>query len=136
MQRLNLFAILLGRVLHIQDSSETGEAIEKEVQHIAETVIDCIRTEPPGEGREVALDVLRFLPARSANEITFVGHQLETAMDGEVRKAYIDALQKADPKTPDARIALEEVGKRSSQDDVREVIEHARTKAPLVTALS
>ncbi len=70
----------------------------------------------------VVLDVLSYLPARSAEEILFVLQLSEVATDERVQRACAGSLAAAIPRGDDAWDALAE-GKTSPVEAVREVIE-------------
>ena len=78
------------------------------------------------------MDILGYLPARSANEILFVLQLAEDATDERVQRACARSLAIATPLGDDAWRALE-VGKTSKVKVVREAIEErlGRRKAEI-----
>src|SRR3989442_970605 len=119
----DLLAILMGRMLQVVEGEEMGEAIEHETRQIAEVARNTLQvTDVDGEVKEAALDVIRYLPVRSASEIALVLRLAEDAVGEELQGACVLALAVAKPKDGDAWTVLEK-GKRSTVGEVREVVE-------------
>ena len=76
------------------------------------------------EMKEAALDILRYLPVRSAGEIRTVSQLAESATDEKVQRAYAASLEKAEIDKDDADAWKElATGRESRVDAVREEIE-------------
>ncbi len=69
---VELLTILLGRVLQIVEAEEKGKLAEDEVQYIVQCIHPAFTSASDERVREAALDIVRYLPARSAREIQFV----------------------------------------------------------------
>ena len=121
-QYIDLLTILLGRILQISEAKEMGSAIEGELQHLAQVACDRAIATGNNAVREVALDMLRYLPARSVNEVNMVLGLAERASDERIRGACADAIRSARPETPDPWAALE-AGKGSRVQVVRDAVE-------------
>ncbi len=92
------------------------------MKRIVQAVYPAFTSEGDERVREAALDILRYLPARSVREIQLALDVAEDAGDRAVQLACALALQYAQPETPDAWNALE-AGKGSRVDAVREAVE-------------
>ena len=108
-QQVNLLGIIMGRMLHIEEAEEMGDAVEREVQQLVNGIGAVLRTRPRDEVKEAALDVLRYLPVRSANEVRYVARLVEGTRDTSVQEACAGALSRAKPKDADAWEAVERV---------------------------
>lgn len=95
----DLCTILLGRLLQIQEAKESGQEIIEEVQCIVEAAKQVLAKTSAAqeELRETLLDILRFLPARSSEEITFVQELAKNASDQQTQQAVLRALRSARP---------------------------------------
>jgi hypothetical protein len=98
-EAIDLCAILLGRLLYIEETKEKSRAIGEEIQRVAEAARRALATVSGGqkELREALLDVLRNLPARSSEEIIFVQQLAEKTTDQNIRQALVRALSRARP---------------------------------------
>ena len=98
-EAIDLCTILLGRVLQIQETNESAQAIVEETQRIVETARQALAktSSIQKELREALLDILRYLPARSGEEIAFVRQLAENSVDQEVQQALVQALRSARP---------------------------------------
>ncbi len=121
---VNMLKILLGRIIQIKDSGATDSNTKKEVQDIIASAKDGHAMQGDDEVKEAALDILRYLPVRSADEIRDVIQLAESATDGDLRQAYASSLRRARPGKDDADAWKElEVGRKSHVDEVREAAE-------------
>src|SRR6266568_1747075 len=119
---VDLLTILLGRILQIQEADERGNAIESEVQVIAQVAsVGLISTEND-EVREAMLDIVRYLPARSVNEIKMVLQLAEGSTDERIQRACAVALERSRPKTSDDWAVLE-LGEQSKVMVIRNAVE-------------
>ena len=125
--RADLLLVLLGCVLQVQEAETTNNTVvdEQEVQHIAGIAIQCFLSATVQDVQDAALDILRYLPARTINEIHFVVTQAEQAQDLQVRGAYCEALRYAQPEDDIAKKVLEKVGKDAQVAQVREAARRA-----------
>jgi len=121
---IDLFTIMMGRILQVQENGETGPQIEGEVQRLAAVAFDYL-----SRGNitdmvvyEAALDIVRSLPARTANETRFVWQVMQAATEPRVSTACLQALAMAEPQNASAWHEIEQ-GKTSSVQEVREVVE-------------
>ena len=121
-EQVDLLSILLGRALQIVEVEEKGKQVESEVEEIVQRVYPTFTATSDGLVREAALDILRYLPSRSASEIRYVLNLAEQTIDQQIWQACARALRYANPETEDAWTALE-VGKRSQKKAVREAVE-------------
>lgn len=109
-QKRDLFAILQGRLLAFQIDKQRGQEVEEETQLLAETALEELaKMDTDEEVCEAALDVLRALPARTAPEIALLQQIANTNQDGQIQRACVIALQRAQPLDEAARGALEQV---------------------------
>lgn len=121
-QFVDLFTILLGRVLQMNAAKEQGGTIERELGQLVQVVCDSFAAAGNEEEREAALDILRYLPVRTENEVRSVLRLAERAADERVQQACAAAVAYAHPETPLAWAALEE-GRHSAIKLVREAVE-------------
>jgi len=117
-EQTNLLVILLGRVLQIIETKQGGRDVEREVQQIVGCVYPTFTGANDVIVRECALDILRYLPARSASEIEFL---LSGPTDKRVQEACAQALEYSAPETEEAWNALER-GKQSQVEVVRQAV--------------
>jgi len=115
---VDLLTILLGRVLQIQKADEIGNAVEREIQRIAQIVIDSLASTYDDEVREALLDIVSYLPSRTENELSFMLQLAKDTNDRQIQKACASSLMRAEPKTPEAWAALES-GRHSGVDVIR-----------------
>ena len=121
-ESVDLLAILMGRVLRIQEVEEKpGNAIN-ELQEIARTAMGSYHIAGDDDMREAALDVLRHLPARSESEAALVLKLAEDALDERERGAILEAAQLGNLKDNGVRRALQ-AGRQSIHKTVREAVE-------------
>jgi hypothetical protein len=102
----DILTILLGRVLQIQEARELGNPVEAELQQIKQVACTGLVSSSNNEVCEAALDIIRYLPARSVNEIKFV-LQLTEEADIRIQQACADALERARPNMPEVWAFLE-----------------------------
>ena len=122
-EQIDLLAILLGRELHIvEDLDEVSDEVEGETRQIVQAMYAVFTRTKSDEVREAALDIVRYLPARSANEIEYVLGLAKDMADARIQKACADALEFAIPKTDEAWDALA-LGKGSGVEAVRKAVE-------------
>ena len=99
-----------------------GDSVEREIQRIVHFVYPGFLSRGDDEIQDVVLDILRYVPARSVNEIRYVLELAKDATDKRVQRACASSLSSARPQGDDAWDALAE-GKTSPVQVVREVIE-------------
>ncbi|HEY6406815.1 MAG TPA: hypothetical protein VIY29_05040, partial [Ktedonobacteraceae bacterium] len=121
-EQVDLLTILLGRLLQIVEAKEVGDPVEREIQQIVHVVYPGFLSKGDGEIEGVVLDILGYIPARSANEIRFVLELSNDAKDERVQRACASSLSDAEPQGDDAWDALA-VGKTSPVEAVRKVVE-------------
>ena len=117
-QEADMLTILIGRVLYIGEANETGKAVRQEIEQIVDGVIAVLQATRENEVKEAALDVLRYLPVRSADEIAYVVRLAEGTTDSSVQEACAYALLFADKEKDDVKAALE-MAKRSRVEAIR-----------------
>lgn len=128
--QIDLLLILLGRILQIgEDSVDTSaeQKVQQEIRQIIQTITPYF-TSTTDDVRDAALDILRYLLARSGDEIRFVIEGAEQAKDEQVRDAYCYALRYARPLGKSERNTLERMGKGSQVKAVREATEGALSR--------
>jgi hypothetical protein len=98
-EAIDLCIILLGRILQIEETNESGQTIVEETQRIVETARQMLAetSSTQKELREALLDILRYLPAHSGEEIAFVRQLAENAADQEIQQSLVQALRFARP---------------------------------------
>jgi hypothetical protein len=121
-ERVDLLTILLGRLLQIVEAEEMGDAVEREIQQIGHFVYPGFLSGGDDEIRDVVLDILRYLLARSVNEIRFVLQLAEDETNERVQRACASSLAAAIPRGDDAWDALS-VGRGSKVEVVRSIVE-------------
>src|SRR5439155_8398430 len=57
-RQVNLLGIIMGRMLHIEEAEEMGDAVEREVQQLVNGIGTVLRTRPGDKVKEAALDAL------------------------------------------------------------------------------
>jgi hypothetical protein len=105
-EKIDLFALLLARLLYIQKKDEvqqaSAEGKEKkgEAQHIVTVAWKELTTtrKTQRELSMVLLDILRYQPVRSSEEIVFVQQLAAQATDQEIQQAVLEALRHAQPE--------------------------------------
>jgi hypothetical protein len=110
-------------MLQIVEADETGTPVEAEVQRIVQSALPATRASDEAI-RETALDILRYLPARSANEIRYALDIAENTTDMQAREACALAIRYAEPATKEALTALE-TGRQSQKQAVRDAVKQA-----------
>lgn len=118
----DLLQILLGRIIQMQEMENIGKEFEEEVQLIIQTVTPYLTSTAP-DLHYAALNVLRYIPTRTENEIRFVVMGAEQTEDKQVRDAYCSALQKAQPIGESEEQMIKEIGKLSPVAEVRMAVE-------------
>jgi len=121
-EQIDLLTILLGRLLQIVEANKVGGPVEREIQQIVHFVYPGFLSKGDDEIEEVVLDILSYVPARSANEFRFVLELAENTMDERVQRACASSLRNAEPQGDDAWDALAE-GKTSPVEAIRKVVE-------------
>lgn len=122
-ESVDLLAMLMGRVLRVQEAEEKPGDVALELEEIAQAALAHYRTTQQDDMvRQAALDVLRYLPARAESEVRLLLQWAEQGQDEQLAEAYAFALQYADPKQAGMKKALTE-GRKSSHRAVREVVE-------------
>lgn len=106
---IDLLLILLGRLLTILEINEIGDTIENEVKDIARTACLGIATADHDEC-EARLEVIRYLPVRSAEEVNIVLGLAEETDNERLQHACSFALKQAAPRTRKAWKAIEMAG--------------------------
>jgi glutamine synthetase len=121
-ESIDLLAILMGRVLRLQEAQEKPADVALELEEIVQVALARYQTARQDDMvMQAALDVLRYLPARTENEVRFLLQCAEQGQDEQVVMACMIALQYADTKQAGVKKALSE-GRRSSHRAVREVV--------------
>ena len=120
-EQIELLTILLGRVLQVQKANESGHDVEREIQEIVQIIQPIFTSTRNDEISGIVLDILSYLPARSANEIEYVLQLINDATDERIQIACASALRYASPGTPEAWTALE-VGRQSKVEVVRKAV--------------
>lgn len=118
----DLLTIVFGRVLVLAEVEPIEAEHEQELQEIARYASDLALATQTEEIRTAALDILRYLPMRSANEVQFLLQQAESANEPALQQAYLEAIKFARPATPAAWVALEQ-GKQTLSPAVVSVVE-------------
>ncbi len=126
-ESVDLLVILMGRVLQVQEAEEKPGVVAQELEEIAQAVLAQYQTMQQDDGKQAALDVLRYLPARAEGEVRSLLQLAEQGQDEQVAAACAQALQYADTKQVGVKKALSE-GRKSSHRAVREVVERLLRK--------
>ena len=125
MRDRDLLTILMGRILLLQEQNKVGREVEIEVQRLADVPLKTLATQRGDEEvRQAALDVVRYLPARTVGEISFVLQIADGTNDQGLLKACADALQHARPMDNVAWDALER-GRNAAAEVVKKAVEQA-----------
>lgn len=112
----------MGRLLLLQENDETGPVVESEVQELTSTALTCLTIESVDtEAREAALDVVRYLPMRTENEVQFVWKIVNGTVESSIHNACAYALGRAKPKDDGAWEALR-LGETSQVREIREAV--------------
>jgi hypothetical protein len=117
---VELLMILLGRILHIQEDEQRDQKTEQEVQHIVQVALPFAPA--GGEEKEVLLDMLRFLPTRTEQEIVYVLNLAKNTQDDDMQKACAYAVRSCKPATNAAWTQLEQA-RTSSIPAICEAVE-------------
>ena len=108
--------------MHIDEKVDVGESIETEIHEIVQSVYPAFTSANDETTRAAALDILRYLPLRTENEISYALDLANNATEQQVQAALITALEYANPQTPTAKNALE-LGRKSPVEVVRKAVE-------------
>ncbi len=102
-QYVDMLIILLGRVLQIQTTHDENNASAEfeETQRIALCAKNNFVSATNDEVKEAALDIIRYLPVRTADELTFVIQFAEAPSENAIQKACGEALRYARGYTPE-----------------------------------
>jgi hypothetical protein len=120
---IDLLATLMGRILQVQEKDETGQQIEEEVQRLATVALDYLtRGNMADTVYETALDIVRSLPARTANEIRFVWQIIQGTTEPRIFTACAQALATAEPTDAAAWKEIEQ-GMASPVLEIKEAVE-------------
>jgi hypothetical protein len=95
---------------------------EQEVQRIVQFVLPFAQA--TSEAREVVLDIIRYLPMRTIQEVADKLDFVEKTQDKDLQEAAVQAIRYARPATDGAWKALEQ-GRTSSVFIVCEAVEEA-----------
>ena len=115
-----LLSLLLGRVLQIQEAKEMGPKMEQELQRIVQAALPFALSS--GDARDVVLDILRSLPARTEQEIAFILNLARDTQDDGIKSACAQALEYSRPASEGAWKELEQA-RTFSVVVVREAVE-------------
>jgi hypothetical protein len=123
-QYVDLLTLLLGRILQFQEADNMEKSAEKEIRQIADIALDTLTTKRDIalEGIEATLDIIRYLPAHSADEVFFILQLAEDTTDTRIHTACSESLRHANPDLPEILKALE-TGKQSSIKVIRYSVE-------------
>jgi hypothetical protein len=113
-QYVDLLTILLGRILQVLEIDKTNTVIEDGIRQIVDVAIDALASKSADEYEaiEATLDIMRYLPVRSADEVLFVLQLTKDTTDRRIHTACSESLRRANPDAPEVRTALE-AGKQS-----------------------
>jgi hypothetical protein len=123
-QYIDLLTILLGRILQFQEASQMGDSVEHEIRQIVDVVLDVFTSKNANEfeGIEATLDIIRYLPARTADEVFFILQLAKDTTDTRIHIACSEALRHANPDLPQVLKALG-TGKQSPIKVIRYAVE-------------
>lgn len=114
--------ILMGRVLQVQETGEAGQQTDEEVQRFAAVALNyLVRKDVNAGAHEVALDILRSLPACTAHDIRSLWQIIQGTTETRIITACLQALSSDIPKEDNAWMEIEQ-GKISPVEQVREVV--------------
>jgi hypothetical protein len=121
-QHIDMLTILLGRLRQIEQIDEKGTVVEQEIQQIVHVALTEFISAKSNEVSEAALDILRYLPIRSGNEVNYILELAEDAQDEKVQKAYALAIKFSKIERGETWTTLEN-GRRSNVPEVRMAVE-------------
>ncbi len=123
-QYIDLLTILLGHILQFQETDDREESAEHEIRQIVDIVLDALTSKRDNvlEGIEATLDIIRYLPTRSADEVLFILQLAKDTTDTRIHIACSEALRHANPDLPQVLKALE-TGKQSPIKVIRYAVE-------------
>jgi Xaa-Pro aminopeptidase len=107
-------------VLHIQEVDETVTKMEQEILRIVQAALPFAQPDPAA--RDIVLDIVRYLPARTEHEVTYVLELAEGTQDNDVQSACAEALSYSLPVADEAWAVLERAHS-SSIDVIRKAVE-------------
>ncbi len=113
--------LLLGRILQIKETKDTEAKTGQEIQHIVQIVLPF--AQHGADAREVTLEIIRNLPARTEQEITFILDLAHNTPDTEIKHASVAALGISRPQSDAAWALLEQAHNTESDDVIRRAIE-------------
>jgi hypothetical protein len=105
-ERIELLLILLGRILSIREDEKRDQKTEQEIRHIVQVIWPFVSA--GCEERELLLDMLRFLPACTEQEIVYMLDLAKNTQDDEIQKACAYAIRSCKPATNEAWALLEQ----------------------------
>jgi len=104
-----LLTIVLGRILHILETKETGQAIEQELQQIVTCISEKLLTVTHPNVCESVLAMISYLPARSANEIQMLQYIAENNTGKRVRQSCAEAISRSVSCDDEAKQAIQAI---------------------------
>lgn len=119
-ERRELLTVLLGRIFSIREDGKRDQSTQQEVQHIVEVVLPFALA--GSEEKEVLLDMIRFLPACTEQEIVYVLDLARMTQDDEIQKACAYTVRSCKPKTNEAWTLLAQA-RTLSIPVIREAVE-------------
>jgi hypothetical protein len=104
-----LLTIILGRILHILETKETGYAIEQELQQIVTGISEKLLTVTHPNVCEAMLAMISYLPARSAGEIQILQYIAENHTNKRMRRACAGAISRSASRNDEAKQAVKAI---------------------------
>ena len=119
---VDLLTILLGRMLRLLKTGEMGDVVEQEIEQLCQVITSHRQSLEVPQVRDALKELICYLPARTAQEITLLVQLAEDASKGGIVNACAIALDRTAPKTPEAWQSLESV-LNSPVEDIRTMVE-------------
>ncbi|HEY1352639.1 MAG TPA: NACHT domain-containing protein [Ktedonobacteraceae bacterium] len=104
-----LLTIILGRILHILETQETGQDIEQELQQIVTCISEKLLTLTQQNVCEAVLAMISYLPARSAGEIHMLQHIAENTANKRVHQSCAGAISRSTSCNEKARDTIKTI---------------------------
>ena len=119
-EQVELLNLLLGRVLQIQEADEKGPEVEREIAQIVQVALPFALAD--SDTRDVTLDISRYLPVRTEQEVIYVLGCVQSSRDDSLQDAFLQAVKYSFPESEQAWVALEEGARTSSSAKVHKIV--------------
>jgi len=121
LERLEIFAIQLGRLQELPEKKEAdqGKSVETEVEEIAWLAIEDLTEKKLSETRSLSQELISHLPVRTRSEIAFVLSLAEGTNDKQLQQLCALVLKQAQARSPELWATLGPIQARAREIQMR-----------------